>query len=135
MDHYQFNPITGQLDLVNNAADIDCTAGVTLGGQRMVTIDGQARVIPADQSNAAHAGRILGLTRTSAAAGDTVSVRRFGPVDDPGWQWDVRQPRIFLSSNGTLTQTVPTSGFLCVVGFCLSATRLFIDIQPAINLT
>ncbi|MEO5363796.1 MAG: hypothetical protein H7838_09270 [Magnetococcus sp. DMHC-8] len=134
MDQYQYNPIIRRLDLVSNATTTLFIAGATVGGQRVVTVNSQGQVLHADHTMAGHAGRIAGLTLTSALAGEAVTVRRAGLMTDPGWHWDPDQPRLFLSGNGTLTQTVPGSGFVCVVGFCLSATQLFIDIQPAITL-
>jgi hypothetical protein len=134
MAQWQFNPLTERLDLVNRDLDLTLTAGATLGGQRVVTLNSQGELIHADHANANHAGRICGLTLTSALPGSLVTVRSFGLLEDPSWHWDTSRPRLFLYSNGTITQSVPASGFLCVLGFCLSETQLFIDIQPAIQL-
>ncbi|MEO5341466.1 MAG: hypothetical protein H7837_13285 [Magnetococcus sp. MYC-9] len=135
MSHYAFNPITRRLDLVATIDnDLAFVTAAVVGGQRVVSLNGQGQILHADPQNTAHAGRIVGLTLGSGVAGATVAVRRHGVVEDPGWQWDPSRPRLFLASNGTLTQTVPTVGFLCVVGFCLTPTRFFIDVQPAINL-
>ncbi|MBF0162755.1 MAG: hypothetical protein HQL88_10765 [Magnetococcales bacterium] len=134
MNQYAFNPLTRRLDLVSNAAQLLMQAGAQLGGQRVVCLDDQGRVIHADHTVAAHSGRICGITLGSAAMGETVIVCRFGLLEDSAWQWDLNKSRLFLSTNGTLTQSVPTTGFLCVVGYCLSATQLFVDVQPAITL-
>ncbi|MBF0402179.1 MAG: hypothetical protein HQL90_15610 [Magnetococcales bacterium] len=135
MAQYAFNPLARHLDLVNNPAHTAFVVETMVGGQRMVILNQQGKLLHADHTIPDHAGRIVGLTLTSGVAGATVIVCRFGLVVDPAWQWDAAKPRLFLSSNGTLTQTVPTTGFVCVVGHCISATQLFIDIQPAINLT
>lgn len=135
MAQFEFNPLARHLDLVNNPARLSLIAGAVVGGQRIVTLNNQGEVIHADHTVANHAGRICGLTSHSAVAGAEVTVYSFGLVEDPTWQWDTGKPRLFLSTNGTMTQTVPTAGFVCVVGYCVSATQLFIDIQPVINLT
>lgn len=133
---YQFasNPFTHRLDLVNDRTCTLFVAGEAVGGHRIVTLNNQGEVIHADRTIPGHAGRLCGLTLASAVAGAPVAVQSHGLVTDPSWQWDVSKPRLFLSTQGTLTQTVPTSGFLCVVGFCVSETQLFVDIQPAIQL-
>ncbi|MEO5341106.1 MAG: hypothetical protein H7837_11430 [Magnetococcus sp. MYC-9] len=134
-------PIQGQLDdmahaldRVNSVADSSFVAGVTVGGERFVALTDDGTIVHADASNMDHALRLCGLTMHSGTAGEPVQVRRLGLVEYQGWSWDPGRPAIFLGSNGLLTQTMPTSGFSCVVGHCESPTKLFIQIQPAVVL-
>lgn len=110
-------------------------AGENLGGLRLVTLDMTWQAVYADQAQPSHAGRILGLTLGSAVQGATVTVRRFGLVSDPSWNWNPAQGPVFLTGTGQLTQTPPTTGFLCVVSIPVSATELFLHIHPAIQLS
>ncbi len=105
-------------------------AAEQVGDGRVVTTNSQGEVYHADNTNPAHAGRMFGLTLGSAAAGSMVKVFFAGLLEDSSWQWNPNKPQLFLSTNGVLTQTIPTTGFSCVVGYCVSATKLFVDIQP-----
>ena len=109
-------------------------AGETLGGHRMVSLDADSKAVYADNTDPTHAGRVIGLTLGSAVVGTEVTVRSFGLVTEPSWSWDVTKPRLFLATTGQITQTPPTSGFVCVIGYVVSAAQLFITIQPSINL-
>ena len=110
------------------------TAAEDLGGHRLVVLDSSGQAAYADQTNLYHAGRVLGLTTGSAVSGAVATIQTFGEISESSWNWNPVLARVFLSTNGLLTQTPPTSGFLCVVGFPISATRLFIDVQPPVQL-
>ena len=116
-------------------ADNLFVAGETLGGHRMVTLNADTQAIHADNTNTSHAGRVVGLTLGSAVAGAEVVVRHFGLIQETSWQWDRARPRVFLSTTGLITQTVPDTGFVCAIGYVVSVTQLFITIQPSIHRT
>jgi hypothetical protein len=66
---------------------------------------------------------ILGLTLTGAAeANELIVVQVDGTVDDASWSW-VAGP-VYLAAAGTLTQTVPVTGWLVQVGSSPSAQRI-----------
>jgi hypothetical protein len=66
--------------------------------------------------------------------GADVTVQFAYAITEGSWTWTLGQ-EVFLSTNGLLTQTPPTSGFLEGVGFPLSPTILQkIPIEPAIRL-
>jgi hypothetical protein len=102
------------------------TAGETLGGHRCVVIDAAGLAWYASGTNPAHLGRFAGVTLGAATAGAQAALARVGPVTEPSWAWTPDTP-VFLSINGLLTQTVPTAGFLPVIGIALSPTSLFIN--------
>lgn len=106
-------------------------AGESLVSHRMVTLNASSQVIHADHTEIDHAGKIIGLTLGSAVADAEITVCSFGLVTEASWSWDITKPNIFLSTTGQITQTPPTSGFACVIGYAVSATQLFVRIQPS----
>ena len=112
------------------------TAGETLGGHRIVAVDpASTRAIYASSDNPAHAIGVVGMTTGSVNQGDPVVVQTFGIVNEAGWNWDMSTPRLFVGLNGVMTQTVPTSGFICQIATCLSPTSICIEKQQPIILS
>ena len=104
------------------------TAAENLGGHRVVTVEGYY----ASKDTSTDKFKILGITTGAASIGTTATVTTFGSIEESGWNWTVGNP-VFLSTNGQLTQTAPTSGFSLIVGRPKTATNLFIDIsEPTI---
>ena len=117
---------------------VTMTAGSALGGHRIVaqspTINNT--VVYADASNSAHANLVFGMTLNAVSEGGTVDVAICGEFTEPTWAWTLGLP-IFLGTNGTLTQTVPTANvanFSLVVGFPITATKIFVNIREPIFL-
>jgi len=107
---------------------IEETAGAALGGHRVVVR--RAGVVEyADRTNAAHLGLVVGITRGAVGSGETTEVQVYGPMREASWTWTADLP-IFVGTNGTLTQTPPTSGFSQQVAVAKNATDIFIDLQP-----
>ena len=104
-------------------------AAIPLDGHRMVTMNGSSQLIYADHTELSHAGRIMGLTMESSAAAASITISSSGLVTNPGWSWDLAKPAIFLATAGQISQTPPSSGFACVIGYAVSATQLFVRIQ------
>ncbi len=107
-------------------------AAGTVGGQRAIVLLGNS-ALHADNTNAAHFGKCVGVSCHASVAGDMVDVQVFGPMVDPGWNWTPDGP-VFVGADGVLTQTPPTSGWLQRVGLANTATKLWVDLQPAIKL-
>ena len=82
----------------------------------------------ADKDALAEASGIVGVTTTAALSGEAVSVQIEGEMTDASWSWSVSpSPNIYLGSNGALTQTAPTAGYLVRVGVATSATSMRIN--------
>ena len=105
-------------------------AGVNLGGHRAVVFDGDGTVIYADQSIAAHAERVLGVTTGAASIGTEATIQTGGELTEPSWAWALDAP-IYLSTNGLLTQVIPTTGFIQQIAIPLSATSIKFISQSA----
>ena len=108
------------------------TAGVDLGGQRVVVIS-SGNAVYADNTDSTHTNKVLGITTGAATNGQSVMIQSHGEMVEPSWTWTLNQP-VFLSTNGLLTQTPPTTGFSQIVGFPTSATSLFINIREPLTL-
>lgn len=106
-------------------------AGETLSALRVVyELAGQVFVL--DAGDAAHIDLLLGVTLTAAETGASINVQRSGAIDDASWSW---QPgRVWLGAAGALTQTPPVDGFAVLIGAAVSATRITLNIQDAIQL-
>ena len=119
----------GTLNLTYDGTQASVTAAEALSGHRVVTIDGYY----ADKDTAGHKFKILGVTQGAASMGSTAVVTTFGEISNVGWSWTVASP-VFLSTNGQLTQTAPTTGFRTIIGRPITATSLFVDISEPIAL-
>lgn len=76
----------------------------------------------------------VGISITAAASGDLVTVAGTDRViEDGSWTWTSNSP-VFCGTNGVLTQTVPTSGKLLVVGHAHSATQIVVRFGQPVTL-
>ncbi|WP_211168231.1 hypothetical protein [Azoarcus indigens] len=103
-----------------------------LSALRIVWEDGAGVVRMLDYRDAEHINLLAGLTLTAAAAAGPVTVQRAGPVDDDAWSWVAG--RVWLGADGIPTQTPPADGYDVLIGYAVSPTRLYLDIQDHINL-
>lgn len=111
------------------------TAALSLGGHRVVTPNPAGNAVYADNTIINTANAVLGLTVGAAAAGDTVAVQHGGEITEPSWTWTPNNP-IYLGINGLLTQTPPTnpSAYSLIIGFPITATKMYIGIREPIFL-
>lgn len=116
----------------SNATVISYTAGESLGGHRAVVIE-SGEAFYASNDTPSHKNAVIGITTGAAAISHTVSIRTFGEIVEPSWSWVEGLP-IYLSTNGQLTQTVPTSGFQLQLGYAITDTSMFININTPIVL-
>jgi hypothetical protein len=107
------------------------TANTILSGHRCVVIDSGLAVY-ADKGTPSHATRVAGITRGAIASGASGEIQYGGEMSDPSFAFT--PGAIYLGSNGLLTQTPPTSGFILEVAKALTSTRILINIQSPINL-
>ena len=114
-------------------AALSMTAAVTLSGHRAVVLT-SAGADYADRTNPMHARAAIGVTAGAATAGEPVTVRLGGVMDEPSWDWALNAP-IYLGTAGLLTQVFPASGFACQLAWAVTATRIVIDPREPIALT
>ncbi len=106
----------------------DYLAGEALGGDRVVIAGDDSRLYYADNTNLAHLFRILGITTGAADPNAEANVRVGGIMTEPTWNWSLNQ-FIYLGRNGLLTQIIPAIGFLMVVGWPITPTKVMVDIK------
>jgi hypothetical protein len=104
------------------------TASGAIGGHRAVVISSAGAVGYADNTLPDHANAVVGITLGAAADGDDIQVQDSGEITEPSWNWMLQQP-VFLSTNGLLTQTCPTSGFVLVIGTPTASDTLLVSIK------
>lgn len=109
---------------------------VPLGGHRaiipeVVGMDTFARY--ASNLDLTHANKVIGITVAASAADTPASIVRSGEVTEPSWNWTMNMP-VYLGDNGLLTQTPPEAPalFSLIVGFPITATKLFVSIREPI---
>jgi hypothetical protein len=112
---------------------ITYAAGQPLSGQRCVIVDDDGLLYYADRSNPDHFNRILGITTGAVIQGDYPTVRTMGIMTESTWNWNLTK-FIYLSTQGYLTQTPPSSGFLLELGWPVTETSMRIVIRNPIIL-
>jgi hypothetical protein len=117
---------------IAKARCINMTAGAILSGHRIVTTSG-GNVIYADAGTVAHAGKILGMSIQSAIMGADLLIQIEGECVEPGWAW-TPGARLYLGSSGAISETAPTSGFICPIGWAETATKIAVQIGASIVL-
>ena len=101
-------------------------SGQTLSGHTVVVFNSSFNLIAANSSLTSNAGSIIGITVQSAVSGDTVQVAVDGEtITEPSWSWSPNQP-LYFNTEGTLTTTRPTSGFIQQVATAVSATTILV---------
>lgn len=116
----------------SGATTLLCVAGVNLSGGRIVTYNDAAKVVYAS-SDGSSALTVLGITLGAAAEDDNVSIQTYGQVTEPSWSWIPLEP-VYLSTNGTITQSAPASGYCVRLGWAVDAHTLMLAIEPALKL-
>jgi hypothetical protein len=105
------------------------TAAVPVGGHRVVRASG-GQLYPANSSDTTQAGTVLGVSLAAAAAGASLTYKIEGLVTEPSWNFGPGP--VYLASDASLTQAVPSSGFVQQIGVVQSPTQVSIQIQPPI---
>ncbi len=123
--------VFGDVTLDQSNITISKIAGDVLGGHKIVKLNSSGKAIYADKDIIEDANQVLGITKHSASANESIYIQTYGEMIEPTWNWNLALP-IFLGNNGVLTQTAPTSGFTLIIGFPLTVTSIYIDIKQPI---
>lgn len=105
------------------------TAAVPLGGHRVIALNADRKGVYADQADVL-ATTVVGFSASAAVVGDGVMLVQSGPLEYPAGGLTPEQP-VFLGSDGLITQTPPSSGWLLRVGTALATDYIAVDIGPA----
>ncbi len=117
--------------LVPISDDITLVAGENLSALRAVTTNSSGQAVYASNDTLANA-QVVGITNAAATSGANATIKISGILTDANWNWT--KGTVYLGTNGSLTQTVPTAGAIVVhIGKALTATQLLIDIDTIIQ--
>ncbi len=106
-------------------------AGQNLSSGRAVMIDG-GEAYYFQPSNTAHAGRMAGITRTSANEGNNVEIRAFGVIEDASLSF-LPDKTLWVGTDGAITDT--QSGYWLVLqksGISMENDKMLIDFSVSI---
>lgn len=110
---------------------VACLASGSIGGGRVARVIWDRYVGYVSSDDPLLANTVLGITTNAANYGEPIGVQYTGELQDSGWSWNAGP--IYCGINGTLTQTIPTSGFILVLGTAINSTTILINIkQPLI---
>lgn len=113
----------GSTSVTKNAAG-------TLVAHKLLTTDAVGDLIYADASDLTHVSKVLGVGTTSGTLGNPVVVQTYGAITNVGWAFTVGAP-LYLGLTGDIVET--QVGLINVpIGYAISATEIFIDIQRGI---
>ena len=109
------------------AGNLFITAPIDLGGNRVVMADGNY----ADNTNVNTLNKVIGITKTSALLGAEVEIVTVTELN--GFSGLSINEIVYLSTNGTITQILPVSGYIQQIGIATSSTKILINISSSIN--
>ena len=136
---YKWNPFTGTLDYVADAAITveDALSAKTLILEKIASENVSAlKALYLDTNTTCrHAsnvseieGTVIGIALNSAIIGGNVRILVFGLLDDPFFNFTLND-RIFLGTNGELINYQPVSGVLTGIGYGLGSGSIQISID------
>lgn len=119
-----YRPVSLLTDLGD--AITQAPASVSLSALRAVILTDAGELAYASSANISHAFRYAGVMPNGYSQGDIAIAYRLGEIVDVVWSWTRGGP-VFLGTNGFLTQTAPSTGFLLIVGIPANATKLILN--------
>lgn len=106
-------------------------AGENLSSGKIVIIS-SGEAIYFQPANATHAGRAYGVTKTSASAGNDVTIQVSGNISDPSFVFTA-ESGLYAAANGAITETKPTTQLIQFVGIAVGAGLMKIQFWPTIQ--
>jgi hypothetical protein len=116
------NGLNGSLDIIT------LTAGTDLGGNRVVT----GAVEYADNTNLDTLTKAIGVTAGAAILGEPIHVISGGELE--GFFGLTPNQPVYLSVNGTVTQTLPVTGYIQRIGVAVTSTKIIINLSEPLAL-
>jgi hypothetical protein len=109
------------------------TAGESISAYNILVQESDGKVDVGDSSDTTHIQKVVGLATTSAVLDDTIEVQSTGKMTNAGWSW-TPGAKLYYTSSGTLTETVPSTGFIQQVAVAETATTITINLGLCIAL-
>lgn len=101
------------LNQPRSTAQIRCPAGEAIGGHRAVYVDALGVAWYADPRMSTGAF-LTGVTFGAAGIGEDLIICLAGRMEESGWDWAAGN--VWLGFNGTLTQALPATDSLILLG-------------------
>lgn len=117
-------------DDVSNVIDKVCNKNISI--HRLVVLDDDGYPEYADNTLREHANRVVGISTTSALAGETLRIQHTDGITDPSFNFTVGP--LFVGVNGFLTSTPPddtNATFSQLIGIATSPTELTMNLLTA----
>lgn len=112
----------------------ESVAAENLSGHRAVTKNSAGLVIYASAEEPGHVDGVIGVTTAAANEGAEVTFATHGELITEGsWTWTPGGP-IYLRTDGQLSQTPPSIGFVCIVGNALTAETMLVMPRISVEL-
>lgn len=114
------------------------TTTVTVGAQPIsghsaVALDAAGLLVPADCTNPAHRGAVVGVVADAYSPGDEAMVQRAFPLEHSGWTWAAGP--VLVGANGLLAQALPLGAvFSQAIAQAVAPTRVLVDVQLPITI-
>jgi hypothetical protein len=103
-----------------------------INGYTVVAMDNSQLVI-ADNTDFTLINKVIGITKNSATTGQDVTIATSGG-ELTGLAALTVGGKVYLSTSGAITQTVPSNGFIIQLGVALTATTVSVNITSAIQI-
>lgn len=105
-------------------------AGAALSALRLVKLNSSNQLVYADSSTDA---TVLGLTFQAVSSGVAPITVLSGLVTDSSWNW-ARGAPLYLGSNGQISASIPSSGFIVPIGNAEAPTIVNINIMQGVQI-
>lgn len=122
----QVNGLQGIKGNTGASSSVTIAAPINLGGNRVVMANGHY----ADNTDFATVNKAIGLTQGAAITGADVVIVISTELD--GFAGLTPNDPIYLSTNGTVTQTLPLTGYIQQVGVAISTTKILVNLMMPI---
>lgn len=106
-------------------------AGAALSALRLVRLNSSNQLVYADSSTDA---TVLGLTFQAVSSGVAPITILSGLVTDSSWNW-ARGAPLFLGSNGQISASIPSSGFIVPIGNAEAPTIVNLNIMQGVQIS
>lgn len=77
--------------------------------------------------------KAIGIATADVSSAQAAAVQVEGAISNPSWNWVGSTP-VFLYTDGTLSQTPPSTGYIQVIGYPTDSTTIVIEIDTPILL-
>ena len=111
-----------------DSSHIEVIASGAIGGHRIVNIFNGYATYASNIDN--YIGQ-LGITTSATGDGGTLSAYISGVVTE--LMWNFSQGPIYLSTNGLMTQTLPASNAVVIIGNAVSPTEINVNFQVVVK--